>query len=293
MDLWQKYSRPNTLSEALADLRNASGSAMPMAGGTDLMLDLQQGRHAPVHTLVDISQVREMGLVEIRGEELFIGAAVPVSRIVIDALVRRHAEALSEAAGLIGGPQVRNTATLGGNVAHALPAGDGTIALTCLAAQAEVAGPTGLRRLPLAELFVGPGKSALRSGEELITGFYVCATKPGQGSCFKRIMRPQGVALPILNCAIWLERRAHVISDIRIGIGPAGPIPFRAHETEAVLCGQDFCESIISKAENTLLEESHFRSSPQRASAEYRRHLSQGLFKSVLETALSRAGGLS
>ena len=130
MNLWQEYLRPATVSEALQALHRAPGPACVIAGGTDLMLDLQQGRHAPVHTLVDLNSVQEMMALELRGGELFIGAAVPVNHIVRNVLIRSHALALLEASDLIGGPQVRNMATLGGNVAHALPAADATIALT-------------------------------------------------------------------------------------------------------------------------------------------------------------------
>jgi carbon-monoxide dehydrogenase medium subunit len=222
MNLWQEYYRPVSVAQALTILKNEPGPAIPIAGGTDLMLDLQQGRHAPVHTLVDLTSVEEMSLLEIRGDELFIGAAVPVTKIVLSPLVIIHAQALVEAAGLIGGPQVRNMATLGGNVAHALPAGDGTIALTALNVEADVANLSGTRRVPFTSLFAGPGKSTLKKSEELVVAFWLPQIRKGQASCFKRIMRPQGVALPILNTAVWLERDADAINDIRIAVGPAG-----------------------------------------------------------------------
>ena len=120
MNLWQEYKRPASISEAIQDLTSASGPAMPIAGGTDLLLDLKQGRHAPIHTLIDLTFVPEMSLLDLRGDELYIGAAVPVNRVALDPLTGTHAQALVEACNLIAGPQVRNTATLGGNVAHAL-----------------------------------------------------------------------------------------------------------------------------------------------------------------------------
>jgi carbon-monoxide dehydrogenase medium subunit len=290
MNLWQEYSRPTTVAQALSALGTAAGPAIPIAGGTDLMLDLQQGRHAPVHTLVDLTSVREMTALELRGEELFIGAAVPVTHIVRDPLVRAHARALVEASDLIGGPQVRNMATLGGNVAHALPAGDGTIALTALNAQAEVAGMEGTRLVPFTALFLGPGQSALRAGAELVVGFHLPQVRKGQASAFKRIMRPQGVALPILNTAVWIERGQDTILDIRIAVGPAGPTPFRATQAEQTLCGVTFGENSINKALEALLAEARFRSSPQRASADYRRHLIGSLFTDTLHEAWERAG---
>jgi CO/xanthine dehydrogenase FAD-binding subunit len=290
MNLWQEYLRPTTVSQALQALKTASTSGISIAGGTDLLLDLQQGRHTPVHTLVDLNSIAEMTALELREDELFIGASVPVNRIVLDPLAGAHAQALIEAARLIGGPQVRNTATLGGNVAHALPAADGTIALTALNTQAEIASLSGTRRVPFTSLYLGPGKSALKKGEELVVGFYLRQIKKGQASCFKRIMRPQGVALPIINTAIWLERENDTIKEIRIAVGPAGPTPFRAIKTEDALRGQKYSDFTIDKALEVLLAEAKFRTSPQRASAEYRQHLVVVLFKDTLRTAWERAG---
>lgn len=289
MNLWQEYLRPTNLSQALQAFAEASGPVLPIAGGTDLLLDLEQGRHAPVHTLLDVTSIQEMTALEVRGDELFVGAAIPVNRIVHEALVITNAQALTEACNLIAGPQVRNVATLGGNVAHALPAADGTIALLALNAQAEVAGITGTCRVPFKELFVGPGKSSLKHGEELLVGFYLPLTKPGQASCFKRIMRPQGVALPIINLAVWLERKDDVISQMCLAVGPGGPTPWRGSEVENALIGKPLNDETINVALEALLAQVGFRSSARRASADYRRHIVTGLFKDVLQTAWTRA----
>jgi xanthine dehydrogenase FAD-binding subunit len=290
MNLWQEYLRPNNLSQALKAFAEASGPILPIAGGTDLLLDLEQGRHAPVHTLMDVTFIGEMNALEIRGEEFFVGAAIPVNRIVHDPFVIANAQALTEACNLIAGPQVRNVATLGGNVAHALPAADGTIALLALNAQAEVAGLTGIRRIPFKELFLGPGKSSLKHGEELLVGFYLRLSQPGQASCFKRIMRPQGVALPIINLAVWLERKDDVISQVCLAVGPGGPTPWRGTEVEQALVGKPLDDETMNVAIEALLAQVGFRSSARRASSDYRRHIVTGLFKEVLETAWKRAG---
>jgi len=289
MNLWQEYKQPTSLGEAIQALSTAAGPVMPIAGGTDLLLDLKQGRHSPVHTLIDLTSVHEMTALEVRGEDLFIGAAVPVNRIALDPLVGLHGQALVEACNLIAGPQVRNTATLGGNVAHALPAADGTIALTALDTQAEIAGISGSRRMPFPSLFLGPGKSAIKKGGELIVGFYLPKIKKGQASCFKRIMRPQGVALPILNCAVWLERANDVVVDIHIAVGPGAATPFRATQAEEVLRGQSFNEDSINRTVEVMLVQAQFRTSARRASADYRRHIVNGLFRDTLDTAWERA----
>jgi xanthine dehydrogenase FAD-binding subunit len=291
MTLWQEYLQPKTLTEAISALANAPGPALPLAGGTDLILDLDQGRHPPVHTIVDITAVREMLPIEIRGNELFIGASVSHTHIVESELVAKNAEALIEACGLIGGPQVRNVATLGGNVAHALPAADGTIALMALNAQVEVASQKGNRRVPIAEMFLGPGKSAL-AHNELLVGFYLPLRNKNQSSAFKRVMRPQGVALPIINLAVWLMREENRIADIRVAVGPGGPKPWRALESESNLRGKTLNTETISSALEILLRDVQFRTSPHRASAEYRRHLAKTLFKDTLEAAWKRASDL-
>jgi len=289
MNLWQEYIRPTNLSQALQAFAEAPRPILPVAGGTDLLLDLEQGRHAPVHTLLDVTSIEEMTAVEIRGEQLFVGGAVPVNRIVLDPVVGAHAQALTEACNLIAGPQVRNVATLGGNVAHALPAADGTIALLALNAQAEVAGLSGTRCIPFKELFLGPGKSSLKHGEELLVGFHLPLSKKGQASCFKRIMRPQGVALPIINLAIWLERLDDAFNQIRIAVGPGGPTPWSGTEAEKTLIGKSLNEETFDVAVEALLNQVGFRSSARRANADYRRHIVVGLFKDVLETAWQRA----
>ncbi len=305
MNLWQNYIRPKNLSEAMDAFAHAPRPLVPIAGGTDLLLDLEQGRHSPVQTLIDVTSIAELTLLELRRDELFIGASVPVNRIVHDPLTVAHAQALVEACDLIAGPQVRNVATLGGNVAHALPAADGTIALLALNAQAEIATSAlsgvrtvpssersrsvSTRRIPFKELFLGPGKSSLKHGEELIVGFYLPISTSYQASCFKRIMRPQGVALPILNCAVWLERENDNIHEIRIAVGPGGGTPFRATQAEDVLRGQPINEKTIESAFEALLIQAQFRTSARRAGAEYRRHIVSGLFKDTLDSALGRA----
>lgn len=309
MNLWQQYLHPQNLSEAMQAFSSAPKPLAPIAGGTDLLLDLEQGRHSPVHTLIDVTEIKEMLALEVRGDFLFVGAGIPVNRIVADPLAARHARALVEACELIAGPQVRNVATLGGNVAHALPAADGTIALLALDAQAEVAStaltayPLGsgaersrsaddvsTRCIPFNKLFLGPGKSALKHGEELLVGFHLPLSTQHQASCFKRIMRPQGVALPILNCAIWLEREKDTVKDIRIAVGPGSSIPFRATDAEDALRNTSLNESAIASALDALLSQVQFRTSARRASSDYRQHIVEGLFKDVLETAWSRAG---
>jgi xanthine dehydrogenase FAD-binding subunit len=291
MPIWNNYYTARSVEDALQAMAVAPGVCRTIAGGTDLLLDLQQGRLSPVDTLVDVTAIPEMTCLEMRTNSLFIGAAVSLSEIASSPLVKQHARALADACDLIGGPQVRNVATLGGNVAHALPAADGTIALLALDAVVEIgAYPGGRRSVPLGQLFTGPGQSILDPQHELLVGFHLPALKNGQASAFARVMRPQGVALPVLNMAVWLERKDDSIQDVRIAVGPAGPVPRRGLASEKILRGQAMTEAVEGLALKALLAEVTLRTSPHRATAGYRRHLTGILLHEVLQQAWRRAG---
>lgn len=289
MTIWTSYQIPSSLPQTFEILSAHSSSSAIVAGGTDLLLDLQQGRHVPVEVLVDITRIPELTALEIRADSLFIGAAIPLKQVAASSLVLEHAAALAESTGQIGGPQVRAVGTLGGNVGHALPAGDGAISLVALGATAEVASPQGLRRVSMLELYRGPGQSALAPGQEIITGFSIPLCRLGQASAFSRIMRPQGVALPIINMAAWMEVSARRMIALRVAVGPAGPVPHLVNGIEAALQGQTLTAGSMAAARQAIHQDVHFRSSPLRASADYRNHLADVLLERVLRTAYQRA----
>jgi carbon-monoxide dehydrogenase medium subunit len=279
MTSWEHYVRPGSLDEALTILAEGDGSARVIAGGTDLLLDIQQGRHPPVTTLVDITGIPEMLAIAAAGDEIYLGSAVTHTTIVQDPLLNEHTRCLVEACGLIGGPQVRN-------VAHALPAGDGTIALLALQAQAQIASAHGRRWTDLEDLFVGPGQTSFDRSREILVGFRLKKRGPDEQTAFRRIMRPQGVAIAILNMAIWLRGSDETgIEDIRMAIGPAGPRPLRARRAEAVLRGRKLSDDVIAEATEALLGEARLRTSPHRATVEYRRHLTGVLMRRTLAAA--------
>lgn len=291
MNKWNRYIVAKSVHEALLALATAQGEARLIGGGTDLLLEIQQGHHPPVDTLVDISQISEIRNIEIVGSMFQIGAGTTVHDIAESGIVRKYATALAEACELIGGPQVRNSATIGGNVAHALPAADGMIALVALGAEAEVAHVDGsIKRVPILELFLGPGKSTLSARAEMIRRFYLpIDSNRKNASAFSRVMRPQGVALPVLNMAVWLAREGERIADIRIAVGPAGPTPQRANSVEDALRGIEYTQIDMSAIKGVWRNSMRYRSSAMRATAEYRYHLSSVLLEDVLEKAWKRA----
>jgi CO/xanthine dehydrogenase FAD-binding subunit len=290
MSLWSNYVSVNSVDEALLVMREADGTVCPIAGGTDILLELQQGVRPPVHTLVDISAIPELRSIELRGEALFIGAAVPMREVPANQLVWEHARAVAKACDMMGGPQLRISATLGGNVARALPAADGTTALVAMGAVVEIADTHGRRVVPLLDLYRGPGESTLAAGREILVGFHIPARRPGQSSDFDRIMRPQGVALPILNAAVWLERQGERIRGMRIAVGPSGPVPVRALELENALLGKRYDDRSADAMFRMIRTSLRLRTSPQRASADYRYLLSEVLLRDIIARAWERAG---
>ena len=274
MSLWKHYLLPTSVEQAVTALNEANGPAAVIAGGTDLLLDLDQGRHQPVETLVDVTRIEELKQIYLDSDGIFIGAAATHNDILQNPLLQEHARCLVEGCGLIGGPQVRNVATIGGNVAHALPAGDGTIALVALDAQACIATLEGETWQPIKELFEGPGKTKFDRARELLKGFRIQPKQGREASAFDRIMRPQGVAIAILNMAVWMRLDPeNVINQIRIAVGPGGPTPFRAFKLEDMLCGRPVDENTLEIASRELLEEIRLRTSKHRATEAYRRHL--------------------
>ena len=290
MKTCQNFLLATSIDNALTALSQTEGEVAVLAGGTDLLLDIQQGRHRRVDLLVDISSIPEMKILEETEGYIYIGAAVTHKQIISSMLLMENALCVVEGCGLIGGPQVRNVATIGGNVSHALPAGDGTISLLALDTEVEISSLNGRRWEPLIDIFTGPGKVTFDRDKELVTRFRFKKRIGKEGSAFHRVMRPQGVAIAILNMASWvsLDEEGN-FKDLRIAIGPAGPKPFRGFETESFLKGKHLTEAVLIEAAHILDGEVNFRTSKHRATKEYRHKLLPVLLKEVLPLAVSRA----
>ncbi len=291
MKLWNHYHTPHSIDEAIQLLNRYAGQARIVAGGTDLLVDARAEVHPPHEALIDITHIPELLDIREDGDSILIGAGVTHTRIVKSAAIASGATCLVESCGVVGGPQVRNVATLGGNVAHALPAGDGTTSLVALDAEVEVYYEGTRRWLPVCDVFLGPGQSLLETGRDVLLGFRFKRTGAGEASAFKRIMRPQGVALPIMGCAVWvkLDATSSTYQAVRISIAPVGPKPARASEVEAALVGKaatsESIEAIAELAQKVL----HPRTSKYRATADYRSEMIAVLLRRTLTLATERA----
>lgn len=291
MRLWEYYHRPASIDQALSLLAGSQPPVRILAGGTDLLLDIRSGRTPIPRTLIDVTNIPDLKGIGIgRDEQVLIGAAATHWEIAASPLIAEHAPALQQACGLIGGPQVRNVATLGGNVAHALPAADGTIALLTLDAQAELASRAGRRWAPVETLFKAPGEAAFDRQQEILIRFAFPLRRCGEGSAFSRVMRPQGLAIALLNLAAWLRLDpAGNVERVRLAVGPSGPVPRRARAAEQALQGRPLAAESLAEAVRALRHEVRLRTSPHRATSEYRFHLLDPLLGRVLRAAHAEA----
>jgi carbon-monoxide dehydrogenase medium subunit len=271
-------------------LSRYEGKAQVIGGGTDLLLDIQQGNHPAVEAMLDPTRIEGLDTIEEEEGFLVIGCGVTHTRIVGDERIIRHGTCLVESCGVIGGPQVRNVATLAGNIAHALPAADGTIGLLALDGEIEVTGADGSRWMPLLEGFRGPGQSAIDPSRSLLSRMRFRPTGALQGSAFRRVMRPQGVALPMLSMAACVQLAdEQTIAAARVAIGPAGPIPFLAEKTMELLAGSEPTGETFTRAAEAALGEVHLRSSQHRASSAYREEMIRVQLPKTLRKAVERA----
>jgi carbon-monoxide dehydrogenase medium subunit len=263
-----------------------------VGGGTDLLVEIRRGLHRPVEALVDVSRIDGLDKIEEDNDYIVIGCGVTHSQIVKDARIIQYGTCLSESCSVIGGPQVRNVGTLAGNVAHALPAGDGTIGLLALGGEIEIAGADGTRWIPMQESFRAPGKSFIDRHRDVLTRLRFKPTGPGEGSAHHRVMRPQGLCLPIISMAVRLRLdEDNTITEARISMGPVGPVPFLAEAAMEVLVGGAASAEQFDKTVAATLASVSLRSSKYRASREYREQMLRNYLPVILARATERASG--
>lgn len=290
--MWQAYETPRSVNEALTLLDRHQGQAQIIAGGTDLIIELQEGRHE-VECLVDVCRIPGLDGIQQAGEYLLLGANVTFRQLHESPLVRSTFRVLAEAAETVGALQIQTVATLAGNLVSALPAADGSVALLALDAEVEVATLEGRAWQPVSELFLGPGQSAIDPHRQMITAIRVPIPPSRHGTAWERIGRRRALVLPILNCAVsvLLDDTGEQFEWARIGLGPVAPVPFRARETEAFLQGREASPEVFAEAAQVAAGEAKPRTSLLRASKEYRVEVLQVLVKQGLARAVEQARG--
>ncbi|MCR4408031.1 MAG: FAD binding domain-containing protein [Anaerolineae bacterium] len=282
--MWQNYLLPASVEEALEMLADYNGRARLVAGGTDLILELREGKRQ-IETLVDVTRIPGLDAIVLDSGMITLGAAVTYRQVIDSPLLQAKAAVLVEASRKVGSPQIRNVGTLVGNVVNAMPAADGAIALFALGAELEIASPAGRRRVPIEALYEGPGQSKVDPSREMVTAIRFPALGENQGSAFERLARRKALALPVLNVAVVVMLDRDAFADARLAIGPVAPTPFRARQAEETLRGAPANPEMIQQAAEMAASEARPRSSLLRASAAYR----QETLKVLVRRALTRA----
>lgn len=277
-----EYHLPRTLKEAIALLDQFNSGAKVLAGGTDLIPQMKLNRIRPA-VLVDIKQIPELNRID-RDENgtLYIGACVPLNAILSFTPVAEGFGILLEGCSLIGSYQLRNRASLGGNICNAAPSADTAPALLCLQAQAVVAGPGGERRIQIDDFFQDPGKTAM-AGNELLVGVEIRQTSSLSAGSYLRHTPRKEMDIAVAGVAVHLSFNADkgVCGSARVALGAVGPRPFRAEPAEAVLIGNPLSDHIIERSAS-LAAEAAEPISDVRGSANYRREIVSVLTKRTL-----------
>jgi CO/xanthine dehydrogenase FAD-binding subunit len=218
-----RYLLPATLAEAATALAESHGAAV-LAGGTDLINDIRLGRSTP-ELVVDIASLPGLGTISIT-DGIHLGATVTMRAALASPALHGRLGALHDAMRLLGGRQMQAAATLGGNLCHASPAAETATPLLVHDAVAEVQGPAGGRRLPLADLWAGPGKTVLEPGE-ILTSLVIPVERVDSASAYRRLELRRSVDIAVVSASAALEVAAGSITHAAIAIGAVNPTPRR------------------------------------------------------------------
>ena len=275
------FIRPQTLPEALAFLSQNGPDTTILAGGTDVMIDMRAGE-LDRRYLLDVSRLVELRQIDVTDGELSIGAAITITEIGKSEIIERHAPALRIAADKFASRQVRNIATIGGNVAHCSPCGDTIPPLLIHDAEAVVVGQQGQRVVPVEAMAGGPYHCTLQP-DELITHF-ILKSKPEAVAFvdFQKIGRRKELAIARLSLAAMIGQESdRSISFIRLALGSCTPTPHRFRDIENYLIGKIPAESLLWEA-GRILSEGMLDITGRRPSAIYKEPAIQGLFMRMM-----------
>jgi CO/xanthine dehydrogenase FAD-binding subunit len=285
------YYAPQTLDEAVALLHQLP-DARPVAGGTDIVVQMKEGRTKFPYPqmIVSLDRIGELKGIDFSEKNgLRIGAGTTMADIATSPVVRVRYQALAEGAGVVGSWQTMNMGTIGGNVCNAAPSADTAPPLLVFEAECVIVGPTGRRTLPLGEFFRGPGLTALGSGE-LLAELRLPTPPRGTASAYQRHTPRKQMDIAVAGVGIALTIAGGKIARARVALGAVAPTPIRAETAEAALEGQPPTEEAFARAAEAAAAEC----SPiadVRGSAEFRRHLVKVMTARMLARAAERGRG--
>jgi CO/xanthine dehydrogenase FAD-binding subunit len=286
-----EYVAAKTLLEATLLLSGDPASRRILAGGTDLIVQLREGRRT-ASLVVDVKAIPELNQLEYSQYGLLIGAAVPCFRICDFLQENGHYPGLLEAVSLIGGTQIQGRASLGGNLGNSSPAADSIPALIVHHAICLIGGPAGSRELPVEDFCTAPGQNALLPGE-LIVAVRLPVAPPAFGAAYLRFIprNEMDIAVAGAGAAVSLDRAGGSIVDARIALGAVAPLPLLVPQAGDWLVGRPLSRENIETAAR-IAQEAARPIDDLRGTALQRRHLVYVLVRRALEKALARAGAV-
>lgn len=280
---------PKTMNEALEMLSNNPRLKI-IAGGTDVLIKLHHGAMEAVE-LLSIRKIK--GLDEIALMEdgtISIGAMANFSEIFRNNTVNQYISVLAEAAVSMGSPQIRNMATIGGNVCNGAVSADSAPALFALNAILKLESTTGVRMVPIEQFYAGPGKVKIESGEILTNLLIKKEEYEATTGNYIKFSNRKALDISMLGVAVVCNSNWQRFNDLRIALGVAGPTPIRCKEAETYARGKDITEKTIEEIGLYAVKSSHARDS-WRGSKSYREHLIEVLTQRAIKEAVKRAGG--
>lgn len=278
------YAAPHTLAEALT-LLAAHPQARVLAGGTDLLVQLKNGRRE-TDLVVDLKKIPELKTIHFDPQAgLTIGASVSCAKLTAHADLRRVYPSLAEVAALIGGTAIQGRASLGGNLCNAAPSADSVPLMIALSAVARVAGPQGLRDVPVEEFCIAPGKNLLGPGEFLVNIFFPLPAE-GFHAHYLRFVPRNEMDIAVVGVGVSTTVQNGKISAARIALASVAPTPLFVKAAGDALVGQAPTPEAIAHAAS-IAQEAAKPISDMRAPADYRRHLCGVLTRRALTAALA------
>ena len=288
--LWQRYHRPESVAEVLEILASAKGRARLVAGATDLAIQLKRGE-VQLDALVDVTRIPDLGYIRRNGSKIEIGALVTHAQAAKSELLKEEAPLLAEACSQVGSPQIRNVATIVGNIVNAQPAADSITPLMALEAKLSVVGPEGGRQVPISQVCLSPGCSAIDPTREMVTQVEFEVPPANSGSPYQRLAQRQALTLPVIavGTVVTVDGRKSHFKRARIAVGPVAPVPFRAEAAEESLQEASLEMAFIQEAASLAARDANPRDS-LRGGAAYRKQMVEVLVRRGLIRALERAG---
>ncbi len=282
-----EYMAPKTLDEAVSILHTNQGRAKVLAGGTDLLVEMKEDILCP-EVLVDIKHISHLDHLTYDDEKgLSIGALVTVRRVERSPIVAEKYAGLSQASRELGSIQIRNRATIAGNISRASPSADTIPPLIADGARVVVYGSEGAREIPLEDFFVGPGQTVM-TGEEILTEIVVPNPGSKMGKSYIKLGRRQAMELATVGVAVTLNLEGDVCDQVRVALGAVAPTPIRSHKAEELLMGSTLDQETIRAAAVAARDESS-PISDVRSSAAYRRQMVGVLTEEAIQQAMGNA----